>query len=85
MIRWDCPGRGLIPPDSFVPIAEETGIITAIGNWVLEEACRQNRAWQVAGLPPISVSVNCWPAGRRTWCPAGRPCSPWRPCRRPWP
>jgi len=61
LIRWDCPGKGLIPPDSFVPIAEETGLIIGIGEWILQEACRQNRAWQDAGLPPISVSVNLSP------------------------
>ena len=61
LIRWDCPGKGLIPPDSFISIAEETGLIIPIGQWILQEACRQNSAWQQAGLPPISVSVNLSP------------------------
>ncbi|MES2370522.1 MAG: EAL domain-containing protein [Pseudomonadota bacterium] len=61
LIRWDCPGKGIIPPDSFISIAEETGLIIPIGRWILEEACRQNSAWQRAGLPPINVSVNLSP------------------------
>jgi diguanylate cyclase (GGDEF)-like protein/PAS domain S-box-containing protein len=61
LIRWQCPGKGLVPPDSFIPIAEETGLIIPIGNWILREACRRNKAWQRAGLPPISVSVNLSP------------------------
>jgi diguanylate cyclase (GGDEF)-like protein/PAS domain S-box-containing protein len=61
LIRWDCPGRGLIPPDSFIPIAEETGLIIPIGQWILQEACRQASAWQQAGLPAITVSVNLSP------------------------
>jgi EAL domain-containing protein (putative c-di-GMP-specific phosphodiesterase class I) len=61
LIRWDCPGKGLIPPDSFISIAEETGLIIPIGQWILQEACRQNSTWQRAGLPPISVSVNLSP------------------------
>ena len=61
LIRWDCPGKGIIPPDSFISIAEETGLIIPIGQWILQEACRQNSAWQQAGLPPISVSVNLSP------------------------
>lgn len=61
LIRWDCPGKGLIPPDSFISIAEETGLIIPIGQWILQEACRQNSAWQQAGLLPISISVNLSP------------------------
>lgn len=61
LVRWECPGKGLIPPDSFIPIAEETGLIIPIGEWVLTEACQQNSAWQRAGLPPISISVNLSP------------------------
>lgn len=61
LIRWDCPGKGIIPPDSFISIAEETGLIIPIGQWILQEACRQNSLWQRAGLPPINVSVNLSP------------------------
>ena len=57
-MRWRHPVRGLISPLSFIPVAEETGLIVEIGNWVLREACRQNKAWQDAGLPPLTVSVN---------------------------
>ncbi|GFN30841.1 hypothetical protein PCURB6_11010 [Paenibacillus curdlanolyticus] len=65
LVRWHHPERGLIPPSQFIPLAEESGIIVQIGQWVLEEACRQNKRWQDAGLPPIPVSVNlsmrqCW-------------------------
>jgi EAL domain-containing protein (putative c-di-GMP-specific phosphodiesterase class I) len=58
LLRWQHPVRGLIPPLEFVPIAEGCGLILSIGRWVLREACRQARAWQDAGLPPISVAVN---------------------------
>ena len=61
LIRWDCPGKGIVPPDSFISIAEETGLIIPIGQWILREACRQNSAWRRAGLPPIAVSVNLSP------------------------
>lgn len=58
LIRWMHPERGLIPPGQFIPFAEETGLIVSIGEWVLREACRQNVAWQRAGLKPIPVAVN---------------------------
>ena len=58
LIRWQHPTLGIIPPDNFIPMAEETGLIVAIGDWVLHEACRQNKAWQDAGLPPMTMSVN---------------------------
>jgi EAL domain-containing protein (putative c-di-GMP-specific phosphodiesterase class I)/CheY-like chemotaxis protein len=58
LIRWDCPQRGMVPPTEFIPLAEETGLIIPIGNWVLKEACRQNKAWQDAGLPAQRVAVN---------------------------
>jgi diguanylate cyclase (GGDEF)-like protein/PAS domain S-box-containing protein len=59
LIRWQHPVKGLLLPDRFIAVAEETGIITLIGEWVLREACSQLRAWQDAGLlPDISISVN---------------------------
>jgi diguanylate cyclase (GGDEF)-like protein len=58
LIRWRHPDLGLMPPIQFIPIAEETGLIIAIGEWVLRTACAQNKAWQQAGLPPLPVSVN---------------------------
>ena len=60
LVRWAHPTRGMIPPSSFIPLAEETGVIGAIGRWVLEEACRQAAEWRKA-LPAAAslvISVN---------------------------
>jgi diguanylate cyclase (GGDEF)-like protein/PAS domain S-box-containing protein len=58
LLRWRHPERGLVPPMSFIPLAEETGLIVPISEWVMLEAARRNKAWQDAGLPPIRVAVN---------------------------
>ncbi len=58
LIRWQHPERGLVSPTQFIPVAEERGLIGRIGEWVLKETCRQNKAWQAAGLPFIAVAVN---------------------------
>ena len=61
LVRWRHPNLGLLSPLKFIPMAEETGLIVPLGDWVLHEACRQNKAWQDAGLPPVSVCVNVSP------------------------
>ena len=58
LIRWNHPDLGLVYPNQFVPLAEETGLIQAIDEWVLREACGQCRKWIDGGLPPIHVAVN---------------------------
>jgi diguanylate cyclase (GGDEF)-like protein len=58
LVRWQRPGHGVIPPDKFIPVAEENGLIVRLGTWVLKEACRQNKAWQDDGLPKLKVAVN---------------------------
>ncbi len=58
LIRWQQSELGFIYPDEFIPLAEETGQIIRIGEWVINEACRQNKAWQGAGYEPICISVN---------------------------
>ncbi|ANU23276.1 bifunctional diguanylate cyclase/phosphodiesterase [Planococcus donghaensis] len=58
LIRWNHPELGFVPPDSFIPISEETGQIVSLGRWVLYTACAQNKAWQDQGHPPIKICVN---------------------------
>lgn len=58
LLRWRHPTRGLVAPDEFIPLAEDTGLIVSIGRWVIQEACAQNMEWQKAGLPKLSVAVN---------------------------
>src|SRR6266699_3784584 len=58
LIRWQHPELGMVSPDKFIPLAEETGLIEPIGEWVLRTACAQNKAWQDARLPAITVSIN---------------------------
>ncbi len=58
LVRWEHPQQGFMSPETFIPVAEENGLIVPIGELVLKTACAQNKAWQNAGLPPISVAVN---------------------------
>ena len=58
LVRWHHPQLGMIQPNTFIPLAEETGLIASIGEWVIKEACRQTRAWQLEGLDSLSISVN---------------------------
>jgi diguanylate cyclase (GGDEF)-like protein/PAS domain S-box-containing protein len=58
LIRWTHSVRGLVAPAEFIPIAEDSGLISLIGHWVLREACKQTRAWADAGLPQITMAVN---------------------------
>jgi diguanylate cyclase (GGDEF)-like protein/PAS domain S-box-containing protein len=58
LIRWIDAQNNIVLPGTFIPLAEETGLIVPIGEWVLDTACRQNKAWQDAGFPPMYVSIN---------------------------
>lgn len=58
LLRWQHPQLGLVPPNQFIPLAEETGLICPIGEWVIRTACEQHQAWCASGLPPIRIAVN---------------------------
>ncbi len=58
LLRWNRPGHGVVPPDEFIPIAEETGLILPVGQWVLETACTQLRGWREAGMKSLRMGVN---------------------------
>jgi diguanylate cyclase (GGDEF)-like protein/PAS domain S-box-containing protein len=58
LLRWNHPEKGLIPPGNFIPVAEETGLIISLGEWVLSTACRNVRSMEKSGLPPIKLAVN---------------------------
>jgi diguanylate cyclase (GGDEF)-like protein/PAS domain S-box-containing protein len=58
LVRWQHPQRGMVPPSEFIPLAETTGLIVQVGEWVLEQACAQAAVWQHAGLPPLRLAVN---------------------------
>jgi EAL domain-containing protein (putative c-di-GMP-specific phosphodiesterase class I) len=58
LLRWRHPQMGLVPPAEFIPIAEQSGLILPIGEWVLRTACQQLKSWQDAGLPSVPVAVN---------------------------
>lgn len=58
LVRWHHPQQGMISPVKFIPLAEQTGLIAPIGEWVLQTACHQTKSWQAEGLPPVRVAVN---------------------------
>lgn len=58
LVRWEHPTRGLVGPGEFILVAEERGLIIALGEWVMHEACAQNKAWQQAGMAPLPIAIN---------------------------
>ncbi len=67
LLRWQNPELGMVSPARFIPLAEETGLIIPIGEWVVKTACRQARSWQNSGFPPLTMAVNLSP--RQFWYP----------------
>jgi len=61
LVRWNHPTRGLVSPQEFIPVSEEMGLINPVGAWILEEACRQMKAWHKSGLPEVRLAVNISP------------------------
>jgi EAL domain-containing protein (putative c-di-GMP-specific phosphodiesterase class I) len=58
LVRWQHPEQGLVPPGVFIPVAEESGLIVMLGEWVMKEACTQNKRWLDEGLPAVRIAVN---------------------------
>ena len=58
LVRWQHPQIGLVHPNEFIPLAEETGLVVPLGAWVMKEAFRQHSAWRIAGLPPVKLAIN---------------------------
>ena len=58
LIRWNHPKRGLVPPDKFIPLAEEIGLIVTLGEWIIETVCLQLKTWEIQGFKPIKVAIN---------------------------
>ncbi len=78
LVRWRDPELGLIPPTEFIPLAEETGLIVPLGDWIIESACQQMHSWLAQGLELETLAINISPGNSpsATW-PAPFP-APWR-------